>query len=138
MRRKGKNFYLVLEGSDATPILHFGMSGFFAEKGQKGMHYSRPSVATTSGEEWPPKYVKLMMQFAEVGIGEGTGTGKVVGGGAEWAFADPRRLARIKLVAGVAEEVPPLSLLGEPEFGPRAAVTITTANVELSLVPVLA
>lgn len=107
VRRKGKNFYLVLADSAHTPILHFGMSGGYAERGKAGIHYSRPSVATITGEVWPPKYVKLVLRFGarEDGTEGGEGT--------EWAFCDPRRLARIKLVEGEVEGVPPLSLLGQ-------------------------
>lgn len=80
------------------------MSGTACVRGEAGDTYRAPR-AKTDPSEWPPKYTKAVLTFAD-DANEGIEVG-------EWAFCDARRLGRIKLVDGVDPElVPPLSLLG--------------------------
>ncbi|GJN88697.1 hypothetical protein Rhopal_001663-T1 [Rhodotorula paludigena] len=102
VRRLGKNFYLVLS-SPPHPIFHFGMSGMAHVRGQSSPVYRVPRSKSPDSEEWPPKYMKTWITFE----GDDGKTG-------DWAFCDPRRLGRIKLVQSEAdqlEKVPPLSEL---------------------------
>ncbi|GAA5989369.1 hypothetical protein JCM10908_001280 [Rhodotorula pacifica] len=105
VRRLGKNFYLVLS-SPPHPIFHFGMSGMAHVRGQASPVYRVPRAKSPGTDAiWPPeKYCKLAITF------EGD-DGEIE----EWAFCDPRRLGRIKLVDAEEAEllkVPPLGDLG--------------------------
>lgn len=105
VRRLGKNFFLVLS-SPPHPIFHFGMSGMAHVRGQASPVYRVPRAKSPGTDAiWPPeKYCKLAITF-EGDDGE-------IG---EWAFCDPRRLGRIKLVNADESEltkVPPLGDLG--------------------------
>ncbi|GAA5891036.1 hypothetical protein JCM8208_003143 [Rhodotorula glutinis] len=104
VRRKGKNFYMVLADSSLHPVLHFGMSGMAHVRGQPSPVYRVPRSASPA-EDWPPKYMKAAIVFEDPATGETS----------DWAFCDPRRLGRIKLVEadeGDVERHPPLSELG--------------------------
>ncbi|GAA5932781.1 uncharacterized protein JCM15063_002201 [Sporobolomyces koalae] len=106
VRRRGKNFYMVLS-SPPHPILHFGMSGMAHVRGEASPVYRVPR-ATSSQQEWPPKYMKCCLTFKAA---DGTVS--------EWAFCDPRRLGRIKLVDCPEEEielVKPLCDLGADPY----------------------
>ncbi|GAA5875612.1 hypothetical protein JCM3774_006117 [Rhodotorula dairenensis] len=105
VRRLGKNFYLVLS-SPPHPVFHFGMSGMAHIRGQTSPVYRVPRAKSPGTDAvWPPeKYCKLAITFE----GEDGEIG-------EWAFCDPRRLGRIKLVDAdepELEKVPPLGDLG--------------------------
>lgn len=81
------------------------MSGMAHVRGQSSPVYRVPRSKSPDSEEWPPKYMKTWITFE----GDDGETG-------DWAFCDPRRLGRIKLVQAEAdqlEKVPPLSELGE-------------------------
>ncbi|GAA5822776.1 hypothetical protein JCM11251_004376 [Rhodosporidiobolus azoricus] len=108
VRRKGKNFYLILSPGPLHPIFHFGMTGMAHVRGTPSPVYRVPR-SKSADEEWPPKYMKTQLTFCEPDDEEE----KVVG---EWAFCDPRRLGRIKLVevkeGEELESVPPLCELG--------------------------
>ncbi|GAA5958111.1 hypothetical protein JCM3765_002816 [Sporobolomyces pararoseus] len=106
VKRLGKNFYMVLS-SPPHPIFHFGMSGMAHVRGQPSPVYRVPR-SNSADEEWPPKYMKCCLTFR---ADDGTTS--------EWAFCDPRRLGRIKLVdceEGELENVKPLSELGSDPY----------------------
>jgi formamidopyrimidine-DNA glycosylase len=92
--RHGKHLWLEL---DRRPwlTLHFGMSGGVYARGRRAQrlvsHGGRDPVA-----DWPPRFTKLWLGLA---------------GGAEIAFADPRRLGRIRLRDDPRRE-PPIAGLG--------------------------
>ncbi|GAA5877591.1 hypothetical protein JCM16303_003390 [Sporobolomyces ruberrimus] len=106
VKRLGKNFYMVLS-SPPHPIFHFGMSGMAHVRGEPSPVYRVPR-SKSADEEWPPKYMKACLTFKAE---DGTTS--------EWAFCDPRRLGRIKLVDCPGEElekVKPLSDLGADPY----------------------
>ena len=95
---------MVLADSTLHPLLHFGMSGMAHVRGQPSPVYRVPRSASPA-EDWPPKYMKAAIVFEDPATGETS----------DWAFCDPRRLGRIKLVEadeGEVERHPPLSELG--------------------------
>ncbi|KPV75635.1 uncharacterized protein RHOBADRAFT_52681 [Rhodotorula graminis WP1] len=104
VRRRGKCFYMVLADSTLHPVLHFGMSGMAHVRGQPSPVYRVPRSASPT-DDWPPKYMKAALVFED----------PATGATSDWAFCDPRRLGRIKLVEaaeGDVEREPPLSELG--------------------------
>ncbi|GAA5910277.1 uncharacterized protein JCM6883_001138 [Sporobolomyces salmoneus] len=106
VKRLGKNFYMILS-SPPHPIFHFGMSGMAHVRGEPSPVYRVPR-SKSADEEWPPKYMKCCLTLQ----GEDGTT-------SEWAFCDPRRLGRIKLVDCEGEEmekIKPLSDLGADPY----------------------
>jgi len=93
--RKGKYFWFELD-QRPWPLLHFGMSGQGHLTGVAAPQYKVKVNATRALEDWPPRYVKLELELDD---------------GRRWAFTDPRRLGRIRLVHDPLSE-PPVSLLG--------------------------
>jgi formamidopyrimidine-DNA glycosylase len=94
VHRHGKHLWFEL---DQRPwvCLHFGMTGGFHVPGRKSLKLK------SSGEQapavgWPPRFAKLRLRFDD---------------GGELAFADARRLGRVRLRHDPAAE-PPISLLG--------------------------
>lgn len=93
----------MILSSPPYPIFHFGMSGIAHVRGSPSPVYRVPRSKHVD-EEWPPKYMKCCLTLR----GED-------GTESEWAFCDPRRLGRIKLVdcdEGEVENLKPLSDLG--------------------------
>jgi formamidopyrimidine-DNA glycosylase len=93
-RRRGKHLWLELDRRP-WPCFHFGMTGGFHSPSAPGVRlvsYGRRHP----GEVWPPRFTKLVLRFE---------------GGREAAFADARRLGRIRLRHDPRRE-PPISLLG--------------------------
>jgi formamidopyrimidine-DNA glycosylase len=94
VRRHGKHLWLEL---DRRPwlTLHFGMSGGVFARGRRAQrlvsHGGRDPVA-----DWPPRFTKLWLALDD---------------GAEVAFADPRRLGRVRLRSDPRRE-PPIAGLG--------------------------
>ena len=93
--RKGKYFWFELD-QRPWPLMHFGMSGQGHLTGVAAPQYKVKVNATRALEDWPPRYVKLELELDD---------------GRRWAFTDPRRLGRIRLVQDPISE-PPVSLLG--------------------------
>jgi formamidopyrimidine-DNA glycosylase len=94
VHRRGKHLWLELDRRP-WPCFHFGMTGGFHSPKAPGVRlvaYGRRHP----GEVWPPRFTKLVLQFE---------------GGREAAFADARRLGRIRLRHDPRHE-PPISLLG--------------------------
>jgi formamidopyrimidine-DNA glycosylase len=94
VHRRGKHLWLELDRRP-WPCFHFGMTGGFHSPRAPGVRlvaYGRRHP----GEVWPPRFTKLVLQFE---------------GGREAAFADARRLGRIRLRHDPRHE-PPISLLG--------------------------
>ncbi len=103
VRRHGKHLWLVLDRRP-WPLFHFGMTGGFfvpraADRAAAGrvaetrlVSYGRKGP----GGQWPPRFAKLILRFDDRN---------------ELAFADPRRLGRVRLRHDPAVE-PPVSLLG--------------------------
>jgi len=100
VRRHGKHLWLELDRRP-WPCLHFGMTG--------GIHVSSPhrggptgravrlvSDGRVSRPDWPPRFTKLHLRFAD---------------GGELALADGRRLGRIRLRQDPPAE-PPIGALG--------------------------
>lgn len=92
--RHGKHLWLELDRRP-WPVFHFGMTG--------GLHTPSggsvrlvSSGRRTPADVWPPRFTKLSLVFED---------------GGEMAFADARRLGRVRLRHDPASE-PPVSLLG--------------------------
>ncbi|GAA5852913.1 hypothetical protein JCM3766R1_004894 [Sporobolomyces carnicolor] len=100
IRRRGKNFYMVLS-APPHPIFHFGMSGMAHVRGEPSPVYRVPR-SKSAANDWPPKYMKCCLTFRADD-----------GATSEWAFCDPRRLGRIKLVDCAAEDLESVSPLGD-------------------------
>jgi formamidopyrimidine-DNA glycosylase len=100
--RKGKYFWLEL---DTRPwlLLHFGMTGQTHLTGVAAPQYRVAQGETRAPDAWPPRFLKLEL---------------VMDNGQRWAFTDPRRLGRIRLVDDPPAE-PPVALLG---FDPYLAM----------------
>lgn len=80
----------------------FGMSGSAQWRGEAAFAYRRP-MGAGDPDDWPPKYVRLMIVFEDK-------DGNELG---EWAFCDARRFGRISMAnADDPESVEPLSILG--------------------------
>jgi formamidopyrimidine-DNA glycosylase len=92
--RHGKHFWIELDRRP-WPVFHFGMSGGFHSTSRRGVRLvsSRWDADETA---WPPRFTKLRLRLA---------------GGTELAFADARRLGRIRLRHDPRAE-PPVSALG--------------------------
>lgn len=125
VRRKGKQLWFEMGGSGKykAVLFHFGMTGAFVVKGHAALKYQEFSVRD---EHWPPKFCKLELTFAN---------------GARLAFADPRRLGRVRLRADPLSE-PPISQLAPDPLGSvespdlatfTAALRSTTAPIKASL-----
>ncbi|HEY7206407.1 MAG TPA: DNA-formamidopyrimidine glycosylase family protein [Methylomirabilota bacterium] len=100
VRRHGKHLWLEMDRRP-WPCLHFGMTG--------GIHVAGPRAGGAAGRavrlvsdgrvsrsDWPPRFTKLHLRFAD---------------GGELALADGRRLGRIRLREDPPAE-PPISALG--------------------------
>lgn len=92
--RHGKHLWIELDGRP-WPVFHFGMSGGFHSTSERGVRLvsSRWDASETA---WPPRFTKLRMRLDD---------------GTEIAFADARRLGRIRLRHDPRAE-PPVSALG--------------------------
>jgi formamidopyrimidine-DNA glycosylase len=88
--RKGKHFWMQFS-SGYSLLFHLGMTGSVAFKGRKVAAYKSFTVSST----WPPKFTKLMLEFSN---------------GERFAFCDPRRLGRIRVLKDPLCS-PPVSLL---------------------------
>lgn len=124
-KRLGKQMYWELSGSGPSLLTHFGMSGAFsifteAAGGATAALYKRVKVDTSA---WPPKFCKLELAFE---------------GGVRLAFTDPRRLGRVKLLAGDPLTQPPLSELGPDALTAFPDVPSLAAALASRSVPVKA
>lgn len=101
VRRHGKHLWLELDRRP-WPCLHFGMTGgIHVTRATPGGGAAGPAVrlvsdGNASRSDWPPRFTKLHLRFAD---------------GGELALADGRRLGRIRLRRDPATE-PPISILG--------------------------
>lgn len=93
VHRRGKHLWWQLD-RPVAPLFHFGMTGSWACRGLGATKYKSFVVDTTN---WPPKFSKLQLECAD---------------GTQLAFTDPRRFARIRLVAGDPLSCAPLNQLG--------------------------
>jgi formamidopyrimidine-DNA glycosylase len=93
-RRHGKHLWLELDGRP-WPCFHFGMTGGLSTPRAPGVRL-RSSRRAAPDPAWPPRFTKLRLRFED---------------GGELAFADARRLGRVRLRDDPARE-PPISLLG--------------------------
>ncbi|TPX36955.1 hypothetical protein SmJEL517_g00951 [Synchytrium microbalum] len=94
--RHGKNFWISLDQAPHA-VMHFGMTGSILVKGQKGLEYKD---FKTDSETWPPRFHKFIL---------------VLSNGSELAFADARRLARVRIVNDILNE-PPISELAPDAY----------------------
>jgi formamidopyrimidine-DNA glycosylase len=94
VHRQGKHLWLELDRRP-WPCFHFGMTGGFHAPRRPGVRlvaYGRRHP----GQVWPPRFTRLVLTFHD---------------GGQVAFADARRLGRIRLRVDPKRE-PPISLLG--------------------------
>ncbi|KAM0792335.1 hypothetical protein ACM66B_005018 [Microbotryomycetes sp. NB124-2] len=127
VKRRGKNFYLLLE-SPPHPMFHFGMSGQAFILGERGDSRRRGNRAPIT--EWPPKYAKVCLKLVDATSGDHLG---------DWAFCDSRRFGRIQLVhADDPETVPPLSLLGADPLLDMLPLETMTAKLAKRNAPIKA
>ena len=94
VKRHGKHLWLELDGRP-WPCLHFGMTGGFHVPG-RGTVRLVAHGKKGPGVAWPPRFVKLILKFDD---------------GGELAYADARRLGRVRLRDNPPAE-PPISRLG--------------------------
>jgi formamidopyrimidine-DNA glycosylase len=92
--RHGKHLWLDLDRRP-WPVIHFGMSGGIHVQGAPRVRLVS-SRRRAAGEAWPPRFTKLHLQLDD---------------GARVAYADARRLGRVRLRHDPRHE-PPVSLLG--------------------------
>ena len=100
--RKGKYFWMELDRRP-WPLFHFGMTGQDHLSGVAAPQYKVKMGDVRAPTDWPPRFLKLELVFDN---------------GQRWAYTDPRRLGRIRLVNDPLNE-PPVSLLG---FDPLLAM----------------
>jgi formamidopyrimidine-DNA glycosylase len=93
VRRHGKHLWFELDRRP-WPCLHFGMTGGIHLPAGRAVRLVSDGHARRS--EWPPRFTKLHLRFAD---------------GGELALADGRRLGRVRLRRDPAAE-PPISALG--------------------------
>lgn len=91
-RRHGKHLWLELDRRP-WPVFHFGMTGGLEIPDAPGV---RLVSGGRRGPGWPPRFTKLVLVLDDAG---------------EIAFADARRLGRVRLRQDPASE-PPVSRLG--------------------------
>ena len=98
VRRHGKHLWLELDRRP-WPCLHFGMTGGFHTPGRGTLRLVAHGKKGP-GLAWPPRFMKLRLKFDD---------------GGELAYADARRLGRVRLRDDPQRE-PPISLLGFDAF----------------------
>jgi formamidopyrimidine-DNA glycosylase len=98
VRRHGKHLWLELDRRP-WPCLHFGMTGGFHTPGRGTLRLVAHGK-NGPGLAWPPRFMKLRLRFDD---------------GGELAYADARRLGRVRLRDDPQHE-PPISLLGFDAF----------------------
>ena len=98
VRRHGKHLWLELDRRP-WPCLHFGMTGGFHTPGRGTLRLVAHGK-NGPGLAWPPRFMKLRLAFDD---------------GGELAYADARRLGRVRLRDDPQRE-PPISLLGFDAF----------------------
>src|SRR5262245_33613743 len=94
VRRHGKHLWLVLDRRP-WPVFHFGMTGGFHQPKRRGTHLVSYG-SRHPAEVWPPRFTRLCLTLDD---------------GNELAYADARRLGRVRLRHDPPSE-PPVSLLG--------------------------
>ena len=87
--RRGKTFWIELDGPGPTVYGHLGMTGWIREVGREGTRLHAQGDAPFDDDAGRPRFLKLRIE---------------VRGGRAVAFTDPRRLGRIWLGAAPAEE----------------------------------
>jgi formamidopyrimidine-DNA glycosylase len=92
--RHGKHLWLELDRRP-WPVIHFGMSGGIHVRGAPRVRLASAG-RRGADEAWPPRFTKLALTLSD---------------GAQVAFADARRLGRVRLRHDPRRE-PPVSLLG--------------------------
>jgi formamidopyrimidine-DNA glycosylase len=118
--RRGKYFWLVLDGDGPVVFGHLGMSGWIRELGQEGTRLHSHGDAAFDDETGRPRFLRLAIHAAS---GRGV------------AFTDPRRLGRIwlgqppkqerrvkRLGPDAFEELPKLDALYERLHGRKPAI----------------
>ena len=111
--RRRRRAQMVLS-APPHPIFHFGMSGMAHVRGEPSPVYRVPR-SKSAANDWPPKYMKCCLTFRADD-----------GATSEWAFCDPRRLGRIKLVDCAAEDLESVSPLGD--LGPFTSASSYAAG----------
>lgn len=109
--QQGKYFWLVMD-SQPHPLMHLGMTGWVRFSNDESAYYRPKKVEE---DEWPPRFWKFVLELKE--------DPKI-----EVAFVDPRRLARIRLVDVLAEEMRKTTPL--KENGPDPVIDKDVLTVE--------
>ena len=60
--RKGKHLWLELDGDSPAVLFHLGMTGYMVVEGVPIVQYVN---AKKRGEEWPPKYWKVLSRWSD-------------------------------------------------------------------------
>ena len=128
--QQGKYFWIIMS-SPPHPVMHFGMSGWLKFKSEHTYYY-QPKKGEAK-EEWPPKFMKFLLET------EGGGGEEPI----EAAFVDMRRFARIRLVDCPAAEIrnhTPLKENGPDPVVDKETVTLEwlTAKCQAKKVPIKA
>lgn len=109
-KQQGKYFWLEMD-QPPNPLLHLGMTGWIFFSNDKTTGYYKPK---NEEEDWPPKFWKFVLEL------EGADDVKV-------AFADGRRLGRVRLVDAKAEDMrktPPLNANGPDPIVDSKVLTV--------------
>ncbi|KAJ9656186.1 hypothetical protein H2198_005148 [Neophaeococcomyces mojaviensis] len=88
--QQGKYFWIIMS-SPPHPVIHFGMSGWLKFDCEHTYYYKKKD---DEDEEWPPKYMKFMVET------DGKGEEKI-----EAAYVDARRLGRVRLVHCLGKDI---------------------------------
>ena len=79
IKRKGKQLWFIMKGSEKNILVHFGMTGALIVKGGDVPQYKAFKIEK---EQWPPKFTKLELKFEDDTC---------------LAYCDPRRLGKIQI-----------------------------------------
>ena len=113
--QQGKYFWLEMS-SQPHLLMQFGMAGWMHIKGMRTAYFKNDKAkAGDSGEEWPPKYWKLLLKTTESPP-------------VEAAYVDFRRFGRIRLIDCPGDQIRKVSPL--VENGPDPVVDKETVTVE--------
>lgn len=109
--QQGKYFWIVMS-SPPHPLMHFGMAGWLKIRSEDTYYY-RKKDGENGEEEWPPKYMKFLLE---------TNSNPKV----EAAFVDFRRFARIRLLQCPEDQIRKIQPLSENGPDPVVDKNIVT------------
>ncbi|RKP09922.1 Formamidopyrimidine-DNA glycosylase N-terminal domain-containing protein, partial [Thamnocephalis sphaerospora] len=130
--RRGKLFFLRFDRPPAL-VCHFGMTGNIQFANEAPLQYRRSGKTYTGAEAWPPRFCKLTMRLTSSTTADDADDKECV----TWAFTDPRRLGRIRLIDDPLGQ-PPISELGFDPFITMPALDVFAAGVRRRRMPIKA